>query len=69
MAKKSRIQEEADAIFDAAETEMDDVVTEQPQHGMALRFQKSTKQHTWIFEDGFRKAFDAGKKRAQEKGK
>ena len=54
---ESRIQKEANQIIEAAKTQMEDVILEQPEHGMAYRFYKSSTGDTWIYEDGFRKFF------------
>ncbi len=54
---ETRIQKEADQIMKAAQTQMNEVIAEQEEHGLALRYYKDSMGHTWIYEDGFRKFF------------
>ena len=54
---ETKIQKEADNLFEVAKTQMADVMLEQAEHGMAYRYYKDSVGHTWVYEDGFRKFF------------
>ena len=54
---ETKIQKEADHLFEVAKTQMADVMLEQKEHGLAFRYYKDSMGHTWIYEDGFRKFF------------
>ena len=54
---ETKIQKEADALFEIAKIQMAEVMLEQEEHGMAFRYYKDSLGHTWIYEDGFRKFF------------
>ncbi len=54
---ETKIQKEADQIMKAAQTQMNEVMAEQEEHGLAFRYYKDSMGHTWIYEDGFRKFF------------
>ena len=54
---ETKIQKEADALFEIAKTQMAEVMLEQAEHGMAFRYFKDSRGYTWVYEDGFRKFF------------
>ena len=54
---ETKIQKEVDMLFEIAKLQMEDVMTEQAEHGLAFRYYKDSYGHTWIYEDGFRKFF------------
>ena len=54
---ESKIQREADQLFEIAKIQMSDVMKEQAEHGMAFRYYRDSIGHTWVYEDGFRKFF------------
>ncbi len=54
---ESKIQKEVDQLFEIAKLQMEDVMTEQAEHGLAYRYYKDSAGHTWVYEDGFRKFF------------
>ena len=52
--EKSRIQLAVEEVYEAAETEMDEVISLQPEHGKCYNFFRVGDEDVWVFQDGYR---------------
>ena len=51
----SKIQDDADEIIKASQTQMQEVMKEQDEHGAAITFYKGMEGNVWGYEDRFKK--------------